>query len=152
MRYFALLSILFCAVAVMPLMADDTETAAPVEKVSAADKRAEKKDAALWYKDYMDKKKKAATALKKVKDEKSAAKAVKLMSELYGLSGKGKQTAMGEVGEAKKPENPAIDELMTRNEKKIEKLNAAIEKEKARIDKADLLDDDLNECIEKAYE
>lgn len=152
MRYFALLSILFCAVAVMPLMADDTEAAAPVEKVSAADKRAEKKDAALWYKDYMDKKKKAATALKKVKDEKSAAKAVKLMSELYGLSGKGKQTALGEVGESKKPENPAIDELMTRNEKKIEKLNAAIEKEKARIDKADLLDDDLNECIEKAYE
>ena len=87
-----------------------------------------------------------------MKDEKSAAKAVKLMSELYGLSGKGKQTALGEVGEAKKPENPAIDELMTRNEKKIEKLNAAIEKEKARIDKADLLDDDLNECIEKAYE
>ena len=152
MRYFALLSILFCSVAVLPLMADDTAADAPVEKVSAADKRAEKKSAAQWFKDYMDKKKKAATAMKKVKDKKSAAKAVTTLSDLYGISAKGKQTALGEVGETKMPENPAIDELMSRNEKKIEKLNDLIEKEKARIDDADLLSDALNECIEKAYE
>ena len=151
MRYFVLLSFLFGTFAALPLMADDADPA-PAEKVSAADKRAEKKDAALWYKDYMDKKKRSGAALKKVKDAKSAAKAAKIISELYGLADRGKTTAMGVAGEAKRPESEALDELLARNEKKIDKLNAVIEMEKARIDNAELMTDELSECITKAAE
>ena len=150
MRLFVALSLLLVPVLPLTAVADSDDAVAAEQKVSAADKRAEKKEATLWFKDYMDSKKKAAAALKKVKDAKSAKKAVKTISELYGLSNSGKQTAMGEVGEAKRPEMQALDELMARNEKKIEKLNDAIEAEKARIDEAELLTSELGECIDKA--
>lgn len=135
--------------AAMPLLAQDADEA---PQMSAAEIRAEKKEAALWYKDYADKKKSAGSALKRVKDERSADRAVKTIQELYGLSSQGVQTALGEVGEAKRPESAAIDEILTRNGKKTEKLNAVIEKESARIEEAGLMTPELEQCIEKALE
>lgn len=133
----------------MPLIALEADDA---PQMSAAEKRAEKKEAALWYKDYADKKKSAGSALKRVKDERSADRAVKTIQVLYGLSSQGVQTALGEVGVAKRPESSAIDEILTRNGKKTEKLNAVIEKESARIEEAGLMTPELEECIEKALE
>lgn len=136
-------------IAAMPLVAQET---GGEPQMSAAEKRAEKKDAVLWYKDYADKKKIAGSALKRVKDDRSADRAVKTIQELYGLTSRGAQTALGEVGVAKRPESAAIDEILTRNGKKIEKLNAVIEKESARIEEAGLMTPELEECIEKALE
>lgn len=149
-KFFSL--ILFCSLVLPVLPAAEDAESTPAEKISAADMRAEKKAAAAWLKDYLDCKKRAVAALKKVKDEKSAAKAEKLIAELYGLSKKSKDTAMGERAERTRPEYAGLDELLTRNEKKIAKYNEAIEKEKARIDAAGFLTPELEECIEKAYE
>ena len=144
--------LLVCFVVTPALYGAEEAESAPVEKIPAAELRAEKKAAAKWMKDYLANKKKAASLLKKVKDEKSAARAEKALSELYGLGNVGQKTALGEVGESKRPDYAGLDELLERNEKKISQYDSLIEKEQERIEAADCMTDKLEEAISKALE
>ncbi len=111
----------------------------------AAPDRFERKDAAVWVKEEMNRRKKTLALLKKIKDEKSADKAAKALLALYGVSGK--QTAMGESGPAQKPTGEAYEEAEAKNARQLEKLDAAIAAQRERIEELELESSRLSEAF-----
>ncbi len=99
--------------------------------LAAAPDRFEKKEAAAWVKEEMGRLKKTLAILKRVKDEKSADKAGKALLALYEVERE--QTAMGEVGPARKPEGEAMMEAEEKNAKALEKMQKAIDSQCLRI-------------------
>ena len=136
----------FCLLIVQPVMAEESDTddfgAPSEEKVSPADAREEAKAAAAWLKEHMALRKKVLSALKKVKNEKSAAKAAKALNKLTGKDNVGKKTALGEVGDSlfERPDTEAMDALLKKNIKRIDKSTKDIEEEVDRIESLDLED------------
>lgn len=140
----------FCLLIVQPVMAEESDTddfgAPSEEKVSPADAREEAKAAAAWLKEHMAMRKKVLSALKKVKNEKSAAKAAKALNKLTGKDNVGKKTALGEVGDSLferpfgRPDTAAMDALLKKNIKRIDKSTKDIEEEVDRIESLDLED------------
>ncbi len=110
----------------------------------AAPDREERKEASIWVKEEMNRRKKTLALLKKVKDEKSANKAAKALMELYAVSGQ--QTALGETGPARKPTGEAFSEAEAKNTRQLEKLDAAISAQRKRIAALELKSASLSEA------
>lgn len=106
-----------------------TEEASEEEGEPVVDEKAAKKAANRYWKGQMDKKKKAVSILKKVKDKKSAKKAAKTLAKLSAS----KKSKDGDKGG-----RPADSEFMDAAEKRflphIEKFDEAIDEEVARIE------------------
>ncbi|MBQ4594868.1 MAG: hypothetical protein IJA81_09565 [Akkermansia sp.] len=144
MKYLAYLltvCLFFCS----PVVMADDEGDAPK---SAAETRMEKKDAADWYKKKLARQKKAVSALKKVKNEKTAKKAAATIMKHYGKLVGGKQTAMGSSGPAEIPENESMDAMAEKYEKQLEKLQEQLNAEIERIGELEIDCKELDEAIE----
>lgn len=115
---------------------------------SSAELRVEKKEATSWYKKKLARQKKAIAALKKVKDEKSAKKAAASIMKLYGHLVGGDQTAMGTSGPAEVPSGEAADEVATKFEKQLSKLQEQLNDEINRIGELELSVPELDEAID----
>ncbi len=104
--------------------------------LSAAPDRFEKQGATVWVKEEMTRLKKTLAVLKRVKDEKSAEKAAKVLQGMYGRVGE--STAMGEVGAAEIPKGEAVASAVARNAPRIAALEQAIAEQCERIDALEL--------------
>ncbi len=122
-----------CLLAVATLM-----VASPL---SAAPDRYEKQGATVWVKDEMNRLKKTLALLKRVKDERSAAKASKVLLDMYGRAGE--STAMGEVGAPEIPKGEAVAAAVARNAPRIEALEQAVAEQCTRIEALELESADL---------
>lgn len=111
------------------------------EKLSPAELRQEqkyaKKAAEAWVKDEIDLRKKVISQLRKIKDERSAEKASKVLNKLLA-SNAGEQTAMGEVGEMTRPVGDAMDAEDKKREPLVSKQKKQIESELKRIEVLEL--------------
>ena len=114
----------------------------------AAESRAEKKEAAEWYKKKIARQKKAIAALKKVRDEKSAKKAAETIMKYYGKLVGGKSTAMGTSGPAEVPEGDAMDAAAEKYEKQLEKLQEQLNDEIERIGELNISCPELDKAID----
>ena len=146
-RNLSILLVSFAAVSTAE-WAQAEESTAPSSKEERDEAKYRKKQAKDWVKQSIAKKKKALSALKKVKNQKTADAAGKELQKLYGVSGK--QTAMGSSGKAQKPENEQMTAEEEKNKKVIEKLDDQIEAELSRIGQLEgvsssLLDDGIKE-------
>ena len=115
---------------------------------SSSETRAEKKEAAEWYKKKIARQKKAIAALKKVRDEKSAKKAAETIMKYYGKLVGGKSTAMGASGPAEVPEGEAMDAAAEKYEKQLEKLQEQLNDEIERIGELNISCSALDDAIE----
>ena len=144
MKYLAYL-LTVCLFLGSPMVMAQDEDDAPV---SAAEARVEKKEAADWYKKKLARMKKAASALKKVKNEKTAKKAAATIMKDYGKLVGGKQTGMGTTKAAEVPENDSMDAMAEKYEKQLDKLQEQINDEIERIGEMDISCKELDEAIE----
>lgn len=144
MKYLAYL-LTVCLFLGSPMVMAQEEDDAPV---SAADARVEKKEAADWYKKKLARMKKAASALKKVKNEKTAKKAAATIMKHYGKLVGGKQTGMGTTKAAEVPENDSMDAMAEKYEKQLEKLQEQINDEIERIGELEISCKELDEAID----
>lgn len=144
-----------CLLMVQPIMADesDSDEHAPVarEKVSPADARAEAREAADWMKEHLALRKNVLSTLKKIKNDKTAAKAAKSLEKLTGKDNVGKKTALGEVGDSlfEMPSTSAMSAVLKKNSKKLEKSRKEIENEVERIEELELADSDFLSIVEE---
>ncbi len=144
-RFYAIIIALFCGFFVGVLHAEEEET--PKKKPD----RYEVKDAQLWVKGQLNNAKKSTSILKKVKDEKSATKAVTALKKLLG-SNEGEKTALGTVGAAKAPEGAAIDQVREKSAKQIEKASKDLATQIERIEALELDHPQLSDFITKLKE
>ncbi len=105
--------------------------AAPLPSVAADP--ASRREAAVWVKEAMNKRKKAIGLLKKVKDEKTAKRIGKALQKEFATNA-GEQTAMGEVAPPQAPEGEAMDAEMEKKSEQMGKLDEAIAKQRERIE------------------
>lgn len=145
MKYLAYLLTVCLFIGSPMVMAEDESGDAPV---SAAETRQEKKDAADWYKKKLARMKKAVSALKKVKNEKTAKKAAASIMKHYGKLVGGKQTGMGTTKAAEVPENASMDAMAEKYEKQIEKLQEQLNAEIERIGELEIDCKELDEAID----
>ena len=133
---------------------EKTEEVSEEKAEPEVDVKALKKAANKYWSTKMAKKKKAASILKKVKDEKSAKKAAKSLTKLYNLSGKKKD-------DPKPEDSEYMDAAEKRFSSHIEKLDEAIDEEVERIEELgssamgtssndDIMTDELRKGIEAA--
>ncbi len=142
MKYLAYLFAFFMVIdAPLALAADD-------EPKSAAESRAEKKEATTWYKQKLARQKKALGALKKVKNEKTAKKAASAIMKHYDHLVGGKETAMGRSEAAEVPTGAAMDEAAEKMQKQLERMDSQIEKEIERINELDISCPELDKAID----
>lgn len=144
MKYLAYLLTVCLFLGSPVVMADDEGD----EPKSAAEARMEKKDAADWYKKKLARQKKAVSALKKVKNEKTAKKAAATIMKHYGKLVGGKQTAMGSSGPAEIPDNESMDAMAEKYEKQLEKLQEQLNAEIERIGELEIDCKELDEAID----
>lgn len=111
------------------------------EELSPSEKRQEQKlarqAAETWVKDEMALRKKVIAQLRKIKDERSAEKAAKVINKLLDNSS-GQQTALGEVGEATRPTGEAIEAEDKKREAVVSKQKKQIAAELKRISALEL--------------
>ena len=111
------------------------------EALSPSEKRQEQKlarqEAETWVKDEMALRKKVIAQLRKIKDERSAEKAAKVINKLLDNSS-GEQTALGEVGEATRPTGEAIEAEDKKREPVVSKQKKQIAAELKRISALEL--------------
>ncbi len=143
-RFYAILIALFCGLFIGLLHAEEEE---PQKKPE----RYEVKDAQVWVKAQLNKAKKSTGILKKVKDEKSATKAVKALQKLLNIK-EGQKTALGTVGAAKAPEGVAIDQVREKFAKQIEKASKDLATQIERIEALELDHAQLSELLAKLKE
>lgn len=142
MKYLAYFLALFMVMdAPLVFAADD-------EPKSAADTRAEKKEATNWYKQKLARQKKALGALKKVKNDKTAKKAAASIMKHYEHLVGGKETAMGRSEAAEVPTGDAMDEAAEKMQKQLERMDTQIEKEIERINELELDCPELDKAID----
>lgn len=96
-----------------------------------------RKAAESWVKDEIDTRKKVIAQLRKVKDEKSAEKAAKVLSKMLESS-TGEQTALGEVGEMTRPTGEAMEAEDKKREPLVSKQKKQISAELKRIEDLEL--------------
>ncbi len=111
------------------------------EELSPSERRQEQKfarqAAETWVKDEMALRKKVIAQLRKIKDERSAEKAAKAIGTLLDTSS-GKQTALGEMGEATRPTGDAIEAEDKKREPIVSKQKKQIAAELKRISDLEL--------------
>ncbi len=112
---------------------------------SAAPDRFERKEAATWVKEEMNRRKKTLALLKRVKDEKSAEKVGKALLEMYDAGGE--ETALGETGPAPKPTGEAMAAAEEKNAKALEKMQKAIAAERERIAELEIESSTLTKAL-----
>ena len=126
--------VLMMLLAVAPCFGQD-------EELSPSERRQEQKmarqAAEVWVKDEINLRKKVIAQLRKVKDERSAAKAAKVINKLLAKSS-GEMTALGEVGEMKRPTGEAIEAEDKKREAVVTKQKSQIENELERISALEL--------------
>ncbi len=110
--------------------------------------RYELKEAQVWVKNQLAVAKKATATLKKVKDEKSAEKALKVFKKLLP-STEGTQTALGTAGPAKAPEGAAIEQVREKSASKIEKAGEALDTQIERIRELEIGNSDLDAVLDQ---
>lgn len=135
MRSILVLMLLVMSWFIAPVMAED-------DAPSAAELREARKEAKAYIKKEIARNKKLVGYLKKIKDDKSAKKQ-SLAILKYLDNNVGEKTALGEVGEAKRPEGQAMDEEMAKKQKEIEASYDKINLELERIGELE-----LGECTE----
>lgn len=96
-----------------------------------------RKAAESWVKDEIDTRKKVIAQLRKVKDERSAEKAAKVISKMLESSA-GEQTALGEVGEMTRPTGEAMEAEDKKRESVVSKQKKQISAELKRIEALEL--------------
>ncbi len=113
------------------------------EKLSPAEMRQEqkyaRKEAEAWVKDEMEMRKKVIACLRKIKDERSAKKASKLLCKLLE-NNEGEQTAMGEVGVAVRPTGTAMEAEDKKREAAVNKQKQQLQAELSRIESLELVE------------
>lgn len=144
MKYLAYLLTVCLLLGSPVVMADDEGD----EPKSAAEARMEKKDAADWYKKKLARQKKAVSALKKVKNEKTAKKAAATIMKHYGKLVGGKETGMGASRPAEIPENESMDAMAEKYEKQLEKLQEQLNAEIERIGELEIDCKELDEALD----
>lgn len=111
------------------------------EKLSPAQQRQEQKyarhEAETWVKDEINLRKKVIAQLRKIKDERSAEKACKVLCDMLE-SGSGEQTALGEVGVMTRPTGEAMEAEDKKREALVAKQKKQIKAELKRIDALEL--------------
>lgn len=111
------------------------------EELSPSEKRQEQKlarqTAETWVKDEIALRKKVIAQLRKIKDERSAEKAAKVINKLLDTT-TGAQTALGEVGEATRPTGEAIEAEDKKREPLVSKQKKQIATELKRISDLEL--------------
>lgn len=115
---------------------------------AAKEERMEKRLAADWMKEELNRLRKTTAVLKKVKNAKTAASAAKELQGMYGLGGSGQQTAMGAAGPATKPQGAAYAEQEKKNASTLKKVKTEARAEVARIQALNLNDADLDAALE----
>lgn len=144
-----------CLLMVQPIMADESDfdenAPAAEEKVSPADARSEAREAAAWMKEHMALRKKVLSILKKIKNDKTAAKAAQSLEKLTGKDNVGKKTALGEVGDSRleMPSTSAMSAVLKKNSKKLEKNLKEIENEVERIEELELEESDFLSIVDE---
>lgn len=103
------------------------------EYAPAAVDRVALKEAKEWVKNDIKQLRSALTILKRVKDEKSAEKAAKALHKLYDKPA-GKSTAMGDEAPPERPSGEEMAQVMEKNKRSLEKLQAEIEEQIQRIE------------------
>lgn len=103
------------------------------EYAPAAVDRVALKEAKVWVKNDMKQLRSALSILKRVKDEKSAEKAGKALQKLYDKPA-GKSTAMGDEAPPERPSGEEMTQVMEKNKRSFEKLQAEIEEQIQRIE------------------
>lgn len=106
------------------------------EKLSPAEMRQEqkfaRKEAEAWVKEEMTTRKKVIACLRKIKDERSANKETKTLLTLLENE-VGTKTALGEVGEVKRPTGEAMEEEDKKRGQAVVKQKKQIKAELKRI-------------------
>ncbi len=113
---------------------------------AATPDRFEKQGATVWVKEEMTRLKKTLALLKRVRDEKSADKASKVLLSMYGRAGTA--TAMGEVGAAQLPKGDAFAAAMGRNAPRIAALEEAVKEQCKRIAALELESADMADALD----
>lgn len=131
-----------CLLTISPVIADtESADAATEESASAtpADPRAERREAVSWLKDHMQMRKRILSALKKIKNERTAERGLQAITNICRPDNSGSQTALGEVGEAPgMPQTEAMKALLERNRNQIRRSDRAIQAELDRITELEL--------------
>lgn len=126
-----------------------------------------RKEATKYYKDYMVQKRKGLILIKKIEDERSRDGSIRSFKVLYAepeeeddsaamgagrVIGGGSRSSHGGATVSEEAQQKARDAERRKYQKQIDKINAQIEAEKARIEEANLMTDQLQEFITKALE
>ncbi len=126
-----------------------------------------RKEATKYYKDYMVQKRKGLILIKKIEDERSRDGSIRSFKVLYAeaeeeddsaamgegrVIGGGSRSSHGGATVSEEAQQKARDAERRKYKKQIDKINAQIEVEKARIEEANLMTDQLQEFITKALE
>ena len=131
MKHILVLLLMAVSCFVAPVVAEEESG------MTAAELREARKEAKDYIKRELTRNKKLAGYLKKVKDAKSAKKQGKEILK-YLDNNVGQKTALGVVGEEKRPDNAAMDEEMAKKQKQIDASYDAIVKEMERIGELDI--------------
>ncbi len=149
---------------------DSGRELSPKEKRKQAQQEAKmaRKEATKYYKEYIVQKRKGLILVKKVEDERSRDGSIRSFKVLYAeAEEEDDSAAMGEgrvIGGSRRSRSSygadisdeakqkARDAEGRKYKKQIDKINAQIETEKARIEEAGLMTDQLQEYITKALE
>lgn len=127
--------VLMVLLAVAPCFGQDEEELSPSER--RQEQKMARQTAEAWVKDEMALRKKVIAQLRKIKDERSAEKAAKVINKLLETSS-GEQTALGEVGEATRPTGAAIEAEDKKREPLVSKQKKQIAAELQRISDLEL--------------
>ena len=126
-----------------------------------------RKEATKYYKDYMVQKRKGLILIKKIEDERSRDGSIRSFKVLYAeaeeeddsaamgagrVIGGGSRGSYGGATVSEEAQQKARDAERRKYQKQIDKINAQIEAEKARIEESNLMTDQLQEFITKALE
>lgn len=154
-RLFVLL-VSACMLAISPVTANTRSADATTEESASAtpsNPRAERREAANWLKDHMQMRKRILTALKKIKNERTAERGLQAITAICRPDNAGSQTALGEVGEAPgMPETEAMQALLERNRTQIRRSDRAIQAELDRITELGLENDELFSMVREVIE
>ena len=166
LSFFLLFGLLASAPLVEAQWSNSTSELSPKEKRKKAKQEAKqaRKEAVAYYKDYIVKKRRAYLLVKNVEEEKDVARILKGFRALYETAekeenmngdrviGGGSSCGNGGVEVSEEAKKKAMDAERKKYEKHIKKIDNQIETEKARIEEAGLMTDELKEMITKALE
>ncbi len=110
--------------------------------------RDEIKEAQTWIKNQLSLAKKSTSVLKKIKDERSAKKALPAFKKFLPAVA-GTNTALGKVGAAKAPEGPGIDQIREKSAKAIEKASTDLTTQIERIEALEINNTELSQRIDQ---